>query len=369
MKTVRVELGDRSYPILIGAGLLPDIGRLLKRQNLAVSQALLVSQKEIASRHGQTVLDSLKKEGIEASVFLTPEAKSSEAAKSAPVFWKLIHEMSSKSGKNKGMVVLALGGGVIGDLAGFAASIYRRGVPYVQIPTTLTAQVDSAIGGKTAIDLPEGKNLLGSIYQPAMVLADTSVLETLPSRFLSDGFAEVIKYGVIEDAGLFALLEKKGKAAVVKDKRLFEEVIERCARIKAKVVSQDEHDRRDVRIVLNFGHTAGHGIEAASSFSHLYTHGQAVAIGMLVACDIARSLGVLKEEKLSERLEALLIKYDLPVFYKGLETKRILEAMGHDKKSLKGKNRFVLPVKMGRTEIVSDVPLAVIQEALQKRRR
>ena len=369
MKTVRLALGEKSYPVLIGPRLLSEAGRHIARSGVSQRNALIVSQKEVASLYEKTLVDSLKKEGIETSVFLTPAAKSSEAAKSEEVFWKLIQRMAGQDGKNKSLFVVALGGGVIGDLAGFAASVYRRGVPYVQIPTTLTAQVDSAIGGKTAIDLREGKNLLGTIYQPKLVLSDTEVLKSLPERRFSEGFAEVIKYGVIEDLTLFSLLERSGKAGVAQNPKILEEVVERCTRIKARVVSLDEYDKKNIRIVLNFGHTAGHAIEAASSFSHQYTHGESVAIGMLVACDIAASLGVLKDRDLPVRLEAILIKFGLPVFYKNLELKALHQAMGYDKKADGGKNRFVLPVRAGKMEIVPDVPAPVITEALLKRKR
>ena len=369
MKTVRVNLDERSYPIFIGNGILHDAGAWVRRQGISEQKALIVSQKEIAVLYEKTLLESLKKEGIDASVFLTPASKSSEAAKSEAVFWKLIQKIASEDGKNKSLFLVALGGGVIGDLAGFAASVYRRGIPYVQIPTTLTAQVDSAIGGKTAIDLKEGKNLLGAIYQPRLVLSDTAVLKSLPDKRLSEGFAEVIKYGVIQDTALFSLLEKIGKERLVQNSKHLERVIERCVRIKSRVVSLDEQDKKNLRIILNFGHTAGHALEAASSFSHQYTHGEAVAIGMLVACDIAANLGILKDPALPARLETLLIKFGLPVFYKNLETKAILEAMGYDKKSQAGKNRFILPVRLGKTQISSDVPISVITEALLKRKR
>lgn len=369
MKIVRLPLRDKTYPIFIGSNLLSGLGKLARNQGIGEKTALIVSQKAIADLYAGTVMDSLKKEGIEPRLFLTPPAKSSEAAKSADVFWKLIRELASMSGKNKSVALFALGGGVIGDLTGFAASVYRRGISYVQIPTTLTAQVDSSIGGKTAIDLPEGKNLLGSVYQPSMVLCDLETLRSLPDRQFSEGFAEVIKYGVIRDPLLFGFLEKMGKERVCRGRENLEKVITACAKIKAKVVSQDELDKKDIRIVLNFGHTAGHAIEAASSFSQAYTHGEAVAIGMLVACDISKKLGVLKDAELPTRLEGLLVKYGLPVFYKALSMDSILEAMGHDKKALKGKNRFVLPVAFGKTQVVRDIPVPVITEALLNRKR
>ncbi len=369
MKTVRVRLSERTYPVLVGSSLLDRAGFFIRQQGILGRSALVVSQKEIATLYEKTILGSLRGEGIETSVFLTPPSKSSEAAKSPEVFWKLIQRIAGQEGKNKSLFLVALGGGVIGDLTGFAASVYRRGIPYVQIPTTLTAQVDSAIGGKTAIDLPEGKNLLGSIHQPRLVLSDVNTLKSLPDRCFSEGFAEVIKYGVIEDASLFSLLERTGKENLVKNSKLLEEVVERCVRIKARVVSLDEHDKKNIRIVLNFGHTGGHALEAASQFSQQYTHGEAVSIGMLIACDISARLGILKDPGLATRLETLLIKFGLPVFFKNLELKAIFQAMGYDKKSEGGKNRFVLPVRAGKTQIFVDVPVPVITEALLKRKR
>lgn len=368
MPSLRVSLGDRSYPIHIGPGLLEKTGSLIRQTRIAPKNGVLVSQKPVSTLYEKTLLASLAKEGLSATSFIVPDFKSSEQAKSQAVFSKLIRKMADTDGKNRSLFLIALGGGVIGDLAGFAASVYRRGVPYIQVPTTLTAQVDSAIGGKTAIDLPEGKNLLGAIYQPSMVIADTGVLSTLPERHWSDGSAEVIKYGVIQDAALFDRLEKSGLDGLRKDPRVLQEVIFRCAKIKAHVVAADEFDKRGVRIILNFGHTAGHAIEAASRYNRQYTHGEAVAVGMLVACDIAKSLGVLKEAGLPERLEKVLIKFRLPLFYKGVDLDVISKAMGYDKKSEGGANRFVLPVSLGKVTIQKNIPAGVILKALQKRK-
>ena len=367
MKSIHVALKDRSYPIFVGKNLLPRTGRFLKDQSLA-GHALIVSQKEVATYHAPTLVQSLAAGGFEHSIFLAPSKPSSEAAKSQGAFLKLIKNIASCDGKKRGIFLIALGGGVVGDLAGFAASVYRRGIPVVQIPTTLTAQVDSAIGGKTAIDLPEGKNLLGSIHQPALVLSDAELLSSLPDRHWTDGFAEVIKYGVIKDQGLFSLLEKKGKEGIRRDSRLLEKVIFRCAKIKAKVVVKDERDKKDIRIVLNFGHTIGHAIEAASGFLGAFTHGEAVGLGMLAACDIAVNLGLLKDRSLPERLEKMLMKFELPVFFRRLSVEAILKAMDYDKKTTAGKNRFVLPQTLAKMVIVKDVPLDVIADAIRKRK-
>ncbi len=369
MKIVRVGLKNRSYPIYIGASLISQAGTLLKKTGLDKRHLLIVSQKQVAVYYEKVLSESLSAAGFESSVFLTPLSKSSEASKTQEVWLRLIRELTRQDGQNRALAVLALGGGVVGDLAGFAAAVYRRGIPYVQIPTTLTAQVDSSIGGKTAIDLPEGKNLLGAIYQPAAVFIDPSILGSLPERHWSDGFAEVIKYGVIKDASLFHLLEKKGMDGVRRDGTCLEKVITRCAEIKAGVVAEDEYDKKNVRIILNFGHTAGHAIEAAAGYSGRYTHGEAVAVGMLIACDISEKMGVLKDRELSVHLEKILIKFGLPVYTKALGVEAILKAMGYDKKSMDQSNRFVLPIQLGKMMVLSDIPTSVIVEALEKRRR
>ena len=365
---VQVSLKEKTYPVFIGKDLLQQSGPLLKKAGFLPRHLLVVSQKEVAAHYENPLRDSLSREGFENSLFLTPSAKSSEASKTQAVWAKLIKALSSLDGKNRSLGLVALGGGVIGDLTGFAASVYRRGIPYVQVPTTLTAQVDSAIGGKTGVDLPEGKNLLGAIYQPRAVISDVRVLGTLPQRHWSDGFAEVIKYGVIKDAGFFSWLEKKNMDEIRVDARALEKVVTRCARIKARVVSLDEFDKTGTRMILNFGHTAGHAVEAAAAYSGRYTHGEAVAVGMLIACDISEKLGILKDRSLTGRLESILLKFGLPVYIKGLDQAAILKAMGYDKKSEGQKNRFVLPEKLGKVLIQPDVPVSVIEEALSKRK-
>lgn len=369
LKSLDVRLGDRSYPIAVGRGLLGDAGKFLERQGLKRRHAVIVSQKNIYERYGTPLATGLARSGVKPVEFIVPDARSSEAAKSYATYLKLIRFLASQDGEGKSLFVVALGGGVIGDLAGFAAAVYRRGVPFVQIPTTLTAQVDSAIGGKTAIDLPEGKNLLGTIYQPFAVLSDPAVLESLPERHWSDGFAEVIKYGVIDDPRLFAELERLGLDVLRTRPRDLERVIFTCAKIKARVVEKDELDKKGVRMVLNFGHTAGHGIEAAGGYAGRYTHGEAVAIGMLVACDIAQSMKVLKDASLTQRLEKTLIKFRLPLYFKGLSIDAVMTAIGYDKKSDLGKNRFILPEAVARMRIVRDVPASVIRAALDNRRQ
>lgn len=368
MKSIRVGLKDRSYQILVGNGLLPNLGNWMKKLKISSQAALVVTQGQIAAHYRAPIEDSLIRAGFEPSFFITPAARSSEASKSETVFLKLVKTLSGCGSDHRSVVLVALGGGVIGDLTGFAASVYRRGTGYVQVPTTLTAQVDSAIGGKTGIDLKEGKNLLGSFFQPAMVLSDLETLRTLPERHWNDGFAEIIKYGVIKDPGLFALLETRGAESLRNDPRTLEKVVCACARIKARIVEKDERDKRGIRIILNFGHTAGHAIEAASAYSRQYTHGEAVMIGMLVACDISRELGLLRDTALASRLEKIAVKFGLPVYFKGIKIESILKAMGHDKKSENGRNCFVLPVTLGNMTVVRDVAQAAVVKALETRK-
>ncbi len=368
MRSVRVRLKDRAYKILIGPRLLTRLGAHLKQAGFSNHTLVVVSQKPIWVYYGQAIHSALSREALDQALFLMPQAKSSEATKTQAVWSRLIKFLAARDGKGRPLALLALGGGVVGDLTGFAAATYRRGIPYVQVPTTLTAQVDSAIGGKTGVDLPEGKNLLGSIYQPSLVLSDITMLSSLPDRVWSDGFAEIIKYGVIKDATLFELLESLGLEALRKDETRLENVIERCAKIKSDVVEADELDKTGTRIILNFGHTAGHAIETVSAYSRAYTHGEAVGIGMLVACDISRELGVLKDAGLTQRLEKVLMKFNLPLYFKGLSTENILKSIHYDKKSIQKKNRFVLPVRTGKVVVVSDVPAAVILGALEKRK-
>ncbi len=368
MRSIRVGLKDRAYRIFIGPRLLTRLGAHLKQAGFSDHTFVIVSQKPVWVYHGQNLQASLSKESLDSTLFLMPQAKSSEATKTQAVWSRLIRFLASKDGKGRPLALMAFGGGVVGDLTGFAAAVYRRGIPCIQVPTTLTAQVDSAIGGKTGVDLPEGKNLLGSIYQPRMVLSDVSTLSSLSERSWSDGFAEVIKYGVIRDGALFELLESSGLQALRSDEARLEKVIERCAKIKSAVVEADEYDKNGVRIILNFGHTAGHAIETASAYSRAYTHGEAVGIGMLAACDISRELGVLKDPDLTRRLEKVLLKFNLPVYHKGLSTENLVKAIAYDKKAVQKKNRFVLPVRMGKVLVVSDVPSAVIKAALEKRK-
>ena len=358
-QSVRVSLKNNPYNILIGHGLISRAGAILKKLPVG-KNALVVTNKSLARLYGKKLKDSLSKSGIDCKILLTPD---SEKAKSDRVFISLLNKMGSCD-RNKMPFLVALGGGVVGDLTGFAASVYKRGVPYIQIPTTLLSQVDSAIGGKTAIDLPAAKNLAGTFYQPRVVISDTSLLKSLPARQIRSGLAECIKYGVIKDSGLFEYLEKNYKKALALDKDALRHIISRCSRIKATVVASDEFDKKNKRIILNYGHTIGHAIESACGYSPRYSHGEAIAIGMLCASRISSKLGILKWHDVS-RIESLIKKCGLPAKIRGLKLQRIYNALLRDKKFVSGKNRLVLPVRIGKASVVEGVKRSVIIDSIK----
>jgi 3-dehydroquinate synthase len=254
---------------------------------------------------------------------------------------------------------------VIGDLGGFVASIYKRGIPYIQIPTTLLAQVDSSIGGKTAVDLSEGKNLVGAFYQPRLVFSDVKFIASLDERQMRSGLAEVIKYAAIKDRKLFGYLELNYKNILRRKISALEHIVQCCSAIKAGIVSVDEREERGLRTMLNFGHTVGHAIEAAARYKG-YTHGEAIALGMLVACDISNRLDYLNTASCA-RIESLICNSGLPVKVRGVVMRDIISAHYRDKKFIGSRNRFVLLEAIGRAKIVQNVPLKVITASLKER--
>ena len=361
MNRVRVSLGDRSYDVLIGAGLLSKSGAILKKLDIC-KDAVIITNPRLLRAYGKTVKDSLNKSGIGARFALVPD---SEKAKSSDILVKVVNDIASHD-RNRSIFIVALGGGVIGDLAGFAASIYKRGVPYVQIPTTLLAQVDSSIGGKTAVDLAAAKNLAGAFYQPSIVISDISMLRSLSPRQVRSGLAEVIKYGAIKDRAILSYLKKNLKKAISLDKKVLTDLVLKSVKIKARLVEADELDRKGKRIVLNYGHTIGHAIEAASSYSSRYNHGEAIAIGMCIAGDIATRLGLLKKND-AQTIESIISDCGLPTGIKGLSLNKILEAHLRDKKFVHGVKRFVLLSKAGRALVVSTVPGSVVIASIKNR--
>jgi len=347
-----------AYPIVIGHGILGKFPRYIRGLGLG-KDALIISHPFIERLHGAQLSAALKKAGYTVKILNVPEG---EKSKSAAIALRLLKQISAYD-VDKKIFIIALGGGVVGDLAGFVAAIYKRGVPYIQVPTTLLAQIDSSIGGKTAIDLAAGKNLVGAFYQPKLVFADTGVLKTLDKRQIRNGLAEAIKYGIIGDAKLFGFIEANHKKFLKGDIKVLNFIVRRCARIKAKIVSEDEKETKGLRTVLNFGHTVGHAVEAAGRYDQ-YHHGESVGLGMRVAARISLTLGLLAASQ-ELRINRLISSVGLPEKIKGVRLAKILDLMRHDKKFTAGHNRFVLVQKIGKVKVVNDIPASIIIEAIQ----
>lgn len=356
--TVTVELGERSYRVEIDWG---GLGKTGARVAAVVdsSRGVVVTDANVGPLHGRTVVASLREAGIDAHLVTVPPGESSKSLEQAG---KLYDDLLSL-GMERGSPVVALGGGVVGDLAGFVAATFMRGVPLVMVPTSLLACVDSSVGGKVAVDLPRAKNIVGAFYQPRLVVIDPEVLRTLPTRELAAGMAEVIKYGVIMDEEFFRYLEAKLPAAMKLTPDVLEHVIARCCRLKADVVSKDETES-GLRMMLNYGHTVAHAVETVTGYGR-YLHGEAVAIGMQCAAMVAADLGMVPLA-LVERQRKLLAAAGLPTGLGELEPARLMEAMKRDKKVRHGRVRFVLPVRLGEVLVRDDVTDEVVSRVLEK---
>lgn len=360
MKAIKVKLKNRSYEIIIGCGVINSLGRQIAKLNLGTT-AYVITNRTIKNKYGRRLNKALNNGKISVRFKLVADSEKSKSIKTA----SSVIEDITRYDKRRRLFIIAFGGGVVGDLAGFIASIYKRGTTYIQLPTTLLAQVDSSIGGKTAVDLMEGKNLVGAFYQPSLVLSDTNFLRSLPPRQMRCGLAEIIKYAIIKDPELFRYLEKKYQDILKKKNSCLETIVSRCSRIKADIVSLDEKEERGIRTILNFGHTFGHALEAAGGYKG-YNHGEAVALGMLVSSGISEKLGLLNR-CVAQRIEQLIEKTGLPVKIRGVALKKIIKAYYRDKKFIAGKNKLVLIKNIGLTKIVQDVPLGIIKEALKER--
>jgi len=361
MKKIKVDLGERSYNINIGKGALSLAGKIIR----AVSRSkacFVVSNKKVASLYAGTLKKSLESAGFE-TMFLN--VADSESAKSYASWLRVVKSLA-RFDKGKGACLVSLGGGVVGDLGGFVAATYRRGIDFVQIPTTLLAQVDAAIGGKVAIDLDFAKNLIGAFYQPKAVITDVGVLKSLPMRQVRNGLSEVIKYAVIFDKALFSYLEKNMADILSLNANCLAYIVARCSRLKAEVISVDEQETKGYRSILNFGHTIGHAIESAASYSSSIHHGEAVAIGMLAAFDIAVSIGI-ADMSSADRLKDILKSAGLALKIKKISPSSILSATLYDKKTINGKRRWILPESIGHVVVCSDVPAGIIRRAVLKR--
>ena len=357
MTAIRVSLGERSYDICVDTTYRTLPARL-KRLGLGPS-LWVVSHPWILRRYGLELLRPLKRAGYHVSTIAVPE---SERSKSSAVIERVIETLAKQAARQV-PTLLAFGGGVVGDLTGFVAAIFRRGVPYVQLPTTLLAQVDSAIGGKVGIDLPFAKNLVGAFNQPRLVMDHLGLLASLPPRQRRSGLSEIIKYGVMADAPLFRFLEERLDQCLAGELRATRLMVDRCSRIKARVVSQDERETRDIRIRLNFGHTLGHALESITGYRR-FTHGEAIAIGMVCASSISVDLGLWPARE-HARLVQLFGRAGLPVRTSGVPLAKIKRAIIYDKKFRDGKLHWVLPRAMGRVAVHPNVPPAVVWRAVR----
>jgi len=356
MKEIQVGLDERSYPILIGSGILAMVGAFLRERKIG-KRYVVVADDKVASLYGAQLNASLKAAGLECEFLTFPHGEGSKHLST-------VGDLASglvRLGVDRKDALIALGGGVTGDITGFLAAIYMRGIPFIQVPTTLLAQVDSSVGGKTGVDIPEGKNLVGVFYQPRCVVIDPTVLHTLPKDELLNGLAEVIKYGVIRDRQFFEFLEGKRAEILALDPVALVKVIERCCIIKAEVVAADERES-DLRRILNYGHTLGHAVEAASSYR--LPHGLAVAIGMVAVNWLAVDKGLLAVSE-AGRIKGLLDAYGLPVrIPEGFAISQIKEYLKTDKKSVGGKVFFVLPERIGKVIVSDEVSDVQINTAL-----
>ena len=347
MQTLTVALGERRYPIHIGAGILRDAGALLAT-HFALPRAVIITNPAIAARWLPPLRDSLAASGIATETLLVPDGETHKS-------WATLHDVLTRLLEQKAersTTIVALGGGVVGDIAGFAAAIYQRGMPFVQIPTTLLAQVDSSVGGKTGVNHPMGKNMIGAFYQPRAVLIDTDCLRTLPDRELAAGLAEVVKYGAIREREFFEWLEANMDALAARDPAALTHAIAASCRIKAEIVAADERETGE-RALLNFGHTFGHAIEAAVGYGE-WLHGEAVAVGMVLAVGLSRRVCGLAGDD-ADRLTRLLERARLPVRPPPIAYDRWVELIARDKKTVGGATGFVLLKALGRAIVRSDI--------------
>ncbi|MFG0453721.1 3-dehydroquinate synthase [Shewanella mangrovisoli] len=354
-KQIQVDLGERSYPIYIGQSLMSD-GETLSRY-LLKKRILIVTNETVAPLYLKQIQDTMASFGEVTSVILPDGEQFKDLTHLDSIFTALLQRNYGRDS-----VLVALGGGVIGDMTGFAAACYQRGVDFIQIPTTLLSQVDSSVGGKTAVNHPLGKNMIGAFYQPQIVIIDTECLQSLPAREFAAGMAEVIKYGIMWDAEFFQWLENNVQALKSLDTQALVYAISRCCEIKADVVSQDETEQ-GVRALLNLGHTFGHAIEAEMGYGN-WLHGEAVAAGTVLAAQTAKSMGLI-DESIVRRIVQLFHAFELPVTApESMDFDSFIKHMRRDKKVLGGQIRLVLPTAIGRADVFSQVPESTLEQVI-----
>ncbi|MCK4244260.1 MAG: 3-dehydroquinate synthase [Candidatus Omnitrophica bacterium] len=360
VEVISVNLGRRSYPIHIGER-VSRIGKVIKELGLG-KKILVITNNKVFHYYGETIKRDLEKRGYSVNIVKVPIGEKYKSINQAIG----LYEKCVNCKLERNSTILALGGGVINDLAGFVAATYLRGINFIAVPTTLLAQVDASIGGKVGVDLPQAKNLVGSFYQPRAVLIDPEVLKTLPSREMRTGMSEIVKYGIIRDKSLFEYLEKNLERIKKLETNALQRVIVESVRIKAKIVSQDEREEKGEREILNFGHTIGHSIEAAEGYQGC-RHGEAISIGMLKATEIAVAMHFCSP-RLLLRMGELLKRMRLPtkpLIKSGVDEGKIYKSLFLDKKKKGGKLRFILPRRLGDVFICENVPFHLIRKVLQ----
>jgi 3-dehydroquinate synthase len=358
-KTVGVDLGRRSYEVRVGAGLLDGLGQAVAELE-EVTSTVVLTESTVSRLYGRRATEALSAVGLPTCLIQFPAG---EASKTLATVSRVLDELFAVAPPiDRSSVLVALGGGVPGDLGGFVAAVALRGLRFFQCPTTLLADVDASVGGKTAVDHPAGKNLIGAFHQPCGVLIDVETLRTLPRRELVSGLAECVKHAVIRDAGLLELIEDRAAAILACQADVMTDLIARNVAIKAEVVSADEREAGE-RAHLNFGHTLGHAIEAFVGYGGI-SHGEAVSLGMTAACRIAAGRGLLEDEA-ARRIERLLGRLGLPVRRDGLDFPRIWQIMQHDKKAFAGQVRMVLPVMLGAAAMFDDITPAAVRDAVE----
>lgn len=357
MRSIPVECEGRSYKVHVGLGILPRTGRILKDLNLSM-RLIVISNRQVLKLYGAVLDQSLRAAGFAVSIINLPDG---ERYKSLATIEKVYYRLLQLHLDRKSTLV-AFGGGVVGDMVGFAAATYLRGIPYIQIPTTLLAQIDSAIGGKTGVNLKGGKNLVGAFYPPMAVIEDPSLLVSLPAREFHSGLYEAIKYGIIRSRGLFDLIAQKHVRFLHNNKTRLEQIVAECAAIKADVVSRDERES-GLRMILNYGHTIGHALEVATQYQ-LLTHGEAIGHGMIMASQLAEGLGKIKAAEAQEIIRVVQQLAPLPSI-QTLRPQQVFRYLLSDKKIIAQRLTFVLPVRIGAVEIVSDVPRPAVENVLR----
>lgn len=358
MQQITVHLGARSYAVHVGAGLLAEVGPECARLGLG-RRVAVVTQRRVGS-HAHIVAESLREAGFIPLVAEVPDGEAAKSLDEARVLW----DVFLGHGLDRGSAVVAVGGGVVGDLAGFAAATYMRGIAFVQVPTTLLAQVDASVGGKVAVNHPRAKNLVGAFHQPRFVLIDPETLHTLPEREYRAGLAEVVKTGAALNAELFAMLEGNVPDVGRREGRLLERLIATCCAEKATIVEQDEREESGLRMVLNYGHTVGHALEALSGYG-TWLHGEAVAVGIAVAARLSTRL-TLTDARTAERQLGLLRALELPTRFETPSPRELWEALRHDKKAREGRVPFVLLKALGHAEVCFDVPAELVLNVLEE---